>query len=199
MIKDLLQRSRSYRRFHQERTISEDVLRELVALVRLAPSARNLQPLKFILAANPEMNARIFPHLGWAGDLRGWPGPAAGERPAAYVVILGDNEIRKPAKWDHAIAAQTIMLGAAERGLGGCIMGSIKRMGLRRALNIPPRYQILLVLALGHPAETVVLEEVGADGDIRYWRDENGVHHVPKRPLKELILGQPADALARGD
>ena len=124
----------------------------------------------------------------WAGYIRSWKGPAEGERPSAYIVILGDTELNKSFGCDHGIAAQSIMLGATERGLGGCMIGSIDRPKLRQVLDIPERYEILLVLALGKPSETVVLEDVGPDGDIKYYRDEEDVHHVPKRTLSELVL-----------
>ncbi len=186
MLKDLILKNRSYRRFHQDHRIGMDTLRELVELARLSPSAGNLQPLKYFLSADPETNNRIFPHLAWAGYLTDWPGPAEGERPSAYVVILGDTHISPAVNCDHGIAAQSILLGATERGLGGCMIGSVKRDELRQALSIPARFAVLLVIALGRPSETVVLET--AVGDIRYWRDEHGVHHVPKRPLDEIIL-----------
>ncbi len=188
MLEDLVRKNRSYRRFHQDVPVDLETLRALVNLARLSASGSNLQPLKYILSCEPETNARIFPHTRWAGYLKDWPGPAEGERPAAYIVILGDTEIRKSFGCDHGIAAQSIMLGAAERGLGGCMIGSIDRSELRQVLGIPDHCEILLVLALGKPKETVVLEEVGPDGDIRYYRDAGGVHHVPKRSLSELIL-----------
>jgi nitroreductase len=188
MLKDLIRKNRSYRRFHQDVPVDLETLRSLVNLAQLSASANNLQPLKYILSCEPETNAGVFPNTGWAGYLKGWPGPAEGERPAAYIVILGDTEIRESFGCDHGIAAQSIMLGATERGLGGCIIGSIDKSGLRQELDIPERYDILLVLALGKPKETVVLEEVGPECDIRYYRDAEGVHHVPKRSLNELIL-----------
>ena len=188
MLEDLVRKNRSYRRFHQDVPVDIETLRALVNLARLSASGSNLQPLKYILSCEPETNARIFPHTRWAGYLKDWPGPAEGERPTAYIVILGDTEIRKSFGCDHGIAAQSIMLGAAERGLGGCMIGSIDRSELRQVLDISEQYEILLVLALGKPKETVVLEEVGPDGDIRYYRDAEGVHHVPKRSLSELIL-----------
>jgi len=188
MLEDLVRKNRSYRRFHQDVPVDIETLRALVDLARLSASGSNLQPLKYILSCQPETNARIFPNTRWAGYLKDWPGPAEGERPSAYIVILGDTEIRKSFGCDHGIAAQSIMLGAAERGLGGCMIGSIDRGELRQVLDIPEQYDILLVLALGKPRETVVLEEVGPDGDIRYYRDADGVHHVPKRSLDELIL-----------
>jgi nitroreductase len=188
MLEDLIRKNRSYRRFHQDVPVDLEMLRALVNLARLSASGSNLQPLKYILSCQPETNARIFPHTRWAGYLKDWSGPAEGERPAAYIVILGDTEIRKSFGCDHGIAAQSIMLGAAERGLGGCMIGSIDKSGLRQVLDIPEQHEILLILALGKPKETVVLEEVGPDGDIRYYRDAQGVHHVPKRSLDELIL-----------
>jgi nitroreductase len=188
MIRDLVLKNRSYRRFHEDVAVDMATLRELVDLARLSASASNLQPLKYVLACDPQKNAAIFPHLGWAGYLKDWGGPREGERPSAYVVVLADTEISKSVGCDHGIAAQSIMLGATERGLGGCMIASVKKPALREALGIPLRYEILLVLALGKPKETVVLETVGPDGDVKYWRDAEGVHHVPKRRLEDIIL-----------
>ena len=193
MLEQLIVRTRSYRRFDQEAPVDLDTLRALVNLARLSASGSNLQPLKYVLCCGPDMNAEIFPHLAWAGYLKDWSGPTEGERPSAYIVILGDTTIRKEFGCDHGIAAQSIMLGATEKGLGGCMIGSIKRDALRETLAIPGQYEILLVLALGRPAETVVLEDVGPDGDIRYYRDEHDVHHVPKRSLDELVVGEHGD------
>jgi nitroreductase len=188
MIEDLIVKNRSYRRFHQESAVDRQTLRELIELARLSPSAANLQPLKYILSCEPEKKALIFPHLAWAGYLKDWPGPAEGERPSAYIIILGDTEVSRSFGCDHGIAAQSILLGAAEKGLGGCIIGTIQRDELRKALDITARYEILLVLALGRPREKVVLEAAGPAGDIKYWRDAEDVHHVPKRSLDEIIL-----------
>jgi len=188
MLFELIRKNRSFRRFVPGEEPSAKILHDLVGLARLCPSGANLQPLKFVLSADPERNASVFPHLRWAGYLAGWSGPAEGERPTAYIVVLGDTEVSKTFGSDHGIAAHTMLLGASERGFGGCIIGSVDREGLRSALSIPERYEILLVLALGVPAEAVVLEELGEDGSIRYWRDAKGVHHVPKRALHELIL-----------
>ncbi len=188
MLKELIITNRSYRRFAQSEEIPMEVVRGLVDLARLSPSAANLQPLRYIISRDANMNARIFPHLAWAGYLQDWPGPAEGERPAAYIIILGDLEVCANFGCDHGIAAQSILLGAAEKGLGGCMIGSIKKEELRRELGIPERYEILLVIALGRPVEKVVLEPLGPGGSMRYWRDKDGTHHVPKRPLDSMII-----------
>jgi nitroreductase len=192
MIQSLILRNRSYRRFYEDVPVELATLRELVDLARLSASARNLQPLRFILCTDRETNAAVFSTLAWAGYLKEWPGPVEGERPAAYIVVLADTTIMSQAYIgvDHGLAVQNILLGAVERGLGGCIIGSVQRDRLRRILAIPDRYEILVVLALGKPKEMVVVETVGPDGDIKYWRDADHVHHVPKRPLDELIVGQ---------
>jgi len=189
MIRDLIQKNRSYRRFYQDVPVDAATLRGLVDLARLSPSARNAQPLRFILSCEPEKNALIFKHLAWAGYLRGWGGPQEGERPSAYIIILGDTLISPNFGCDHGIAAQSILIGAVEAGLGGCMIGSVQRPALMEALKIDPKYEILLVLALGKPKEQVVVEAVGTDGDIKYWRDHEQVHHVPKRALDDLIIG----------
>lgn len=189
MIRDLILKNRSCRRFYSEITIKLDTLKELVDLARLSPSAGNAQPLKYILSCDPKKNALIFPHLAWAGYLKDWSGPCEEERPSAYIIILGDTEIKQSFGCDHGITSQSILLGATEKGLGGCIIGSIQREGLRKALKIPHCYEILLVLALGKPKETVVIETVGPTGDIKYWRDSNNIHHVPKRALDDIIVG----------
>jgi len=184
----LVKMSRSYRRFDESYRIDGEILRELVQLAQFSPTGNNMQPLKFWLSNTPEMNKIIFPHLGWAGSLKDWKGPKEGERPSAYIIILGDKEIQFNFGVDHGIAAQSIMLGAAEKGLGGCMIGSARREGLCQDLRIPDRYKILMVLALGKPVETIVTEPLKPDGEIRYYRDADGVHHVPKRNLDDLIV-----------
>ena len=188
MLRDLIIKNRSYRRFYQDVTIEYATLRELVDLARLSASASNLQALKFVLSCDADKNATIFACLSWAAYLKDWPGPVEGERPSGYIIILGDKDIAQSFGVNPGIAAQSILLGAAEKGLGGCIIASIKKPELAQALDLLPRFEILLVLALGKPQETVVLEAVGPDGVIKYWRDSDGVHHVPKRSLDDIII-----------
>lgn len=188
MIKELIMKNRTYRRFYQEVEIEQSILEELIDLARLSSSGANLQPLKYVISNSKEKNQLIFQHLKWAGYLTNWVGPVEGERPSAYIVILADKEISKNVLWDHGIACQSILLGACEKGLGGCMFGSVNREGLKSDLNIPEQYEPLLVIALGKPKETVVLEECKSSDDIKYWRDEKEVHHVPKRRLEDVIL-----------
>jgi nitroreductase len=187
MIDDLIRRSRSCRRFYQNHAVSLATLKDLVNLGRLSPSAANLQPLKYILCTAFETNAAIFPCLGWAGYLKTWEGPQDGERPSAYIVVLGDTQISKNFDCDLGIASQSIMLGAREMGLAGCMIGSIKKSKLKEILSLDERYKILLVLAIGKPKEEVVIEAAGPEDSIQYWRDMKGIHHVPKRNLNDII------------
>lgn len=188
MIRDLVLGNRSYRRFYQDHSIDRETLRELVDLARCSASGANRQPLKYILTCEPEKNALIFAHLSWAAALKDWPGPSEGERPSGYITILLDTEMSKSAGCDHGIAAQSILLGAREKELGGCMLAAVKRDGLREDFEIPERYEILLVVALGKPKEKVVLEDMGPNDDYDYWNDDEGVHHVPKRSLDDIII-----------
>jgi len=187
-ISELIRKNRSYRAFRQSSRVDLQVLRELTDLARLSPSAMNKQPLKYALVSDSAAAAAVYPCLAWAGYLSDFDGPEEGKRPAAYIIVLGDTAIRKEFGIDPGIAAQSILLGAAERGLGGCMIGSLQKGRLRDSLQIPETLEILLVIALGVPAETVQLDDAEPGGSIRYWRDEQAVHHVPKRRREEIII-----------
>jgi len=187
MIKDIIKQSRSYRRFDGNVKITRDTLQSLVDLARFSPSMRNQQALKFLLSCDKKTNNLIFPTLAWAGALKDWPGPGDGERPSAYIVVVGDTKISRDFGPDYGIVAQSILLGATEMGLGGCMIGSIKKDALKKSLLLDERFQILLVIALGKPNERIVLEDI-KEGNVRYYRDKDSCHHVPKRTLKELII-----------
>ena len=190
MFKDLVLKCRSYRRFYQEVAIDNKTLRELVDLARYSASAVNRQPLKYILSSSREKNALVFSTLHWAGTLKTWPGPDEGERPSGYIIILGDKEISTGFGLDPGIAAQTILLGAVEKGLGGCMLGAVDREDLRKLLNIPARYEIPLVIALGKPKEKIILETMKLTDSFDYWRDKDEGHHVPKRKLDDIIVAE---------
>ena len=191
MLYDLVCNTRSFRRFKEEHSIDMESLRSLFELGRMGGSARNVQPLKYVLVNAPVVNAMIFPHLGWAGYLKEWAGPGEGERPAAYIVCVLDTRLSNEADCDLGIATQNILLGASEKGLGGCRIASFSP-GLRDVLELDDNLHILMVIALGKPAESISLEELEPGGNIKYWRDAEQVHHVPKRALQEIIAGERA-------
>jgi nitroreductase len=185
---DLIRKNRSYRRFYQQEGIPLSQLTELANYARLSPSSGNIQGTKMFLSAEPLQNATIFQYLRWAFYLKDWEGPPEGERPAAYIIMLWDTDIREPVETDTGIAAQSILLGAVSKGLGGCLIGSVDRVGLRKALHIPENFQIPVVIALGKPLEQVVIEELPASQEVKYWRDDFGIHHVPKRRLEDIVF-----------
>lgn len=187
-LRELILKNRSYRRFYQEIQIPWDDLVSFVELARLSPSAKNLQHFKFHIIHTPEDCEKIFPLTGWAGYLKDWPGPEPGERPVAYITILHDTTISPNAWSDQGIPAQSILLGAVEKGYGGCIIASLKKNEYRSIFDIPAHLEIIFTIALGKPKEIIVLDDLSENNDIKYWRDENQVHHVPKRPLNEIIL-----------
>jgi nitroreductase len=186
-LKDLVTRNRSYRRFQESEPITLGQLTSFVELARLSPTAANLQPLKFVLSNDPERNELIFSCLTWENFIKGSPGPAPGRRPSAYILILGDTDITQDFFCNHGIAAQSILLGAVEMGFGGFIFADIDKEKLHSTLAIPRRYKLLVAVALGVPRERLVINDA-VKGNITYWRDINKVHHVPKRPLSEIIV-----------
>ena len=190
MFRDLVLKCRSYRRFYEDVALDIGTLRELVDLARCSASASNRQPLKYIISCSRENNAFIFSFLHWAAALKNWSGPVEGERPAGYIIILGDKEISTNFGVDPGVAAQTILLGAVGKGFGGCMLASVEKEKLRSLFNIQAKYEILLVIALGKPKEKVVLEAMEPTDSFVYWRDKDGVHHVPKRKLDDIIVSQ---------
>lgn len=185
----LVKKNRSCRRFDHSHKIGPETLTELVNLTRHCASAANMQPLKYIICNDEQKNEQIFSCLGWAAYLKDWKGPVEAERPSAYIVIMGDRHIADKFWCDHGIAAQTILLGARSQGLGGCIFGAVNMKKLASFLNIADHLDVKLVVALGKPVEEIRIDDVKDDGSIKYWRDENQVHHVPKRKLSDLIIG----------
>ena len=187
MIRDLIVKNRSYRRFCQNHIIEASLLEDIIDLARLSPSAANLQRLRFKISNEEEDNQKVFSCLSWAGYLKDWAGPEDGERPSAYIIILSTEKDTAKVACDAGIACQSILLGAVESDLRGCIFGSVKKEELQKLLKISTKYSICYVIAFGKPKENIKLENVEKN-NIKYWRDENGTHHVPKRRLKDIII-----------
>ncbi len=187
-LKELILKNRSYRRFDETVPITIDLLSDCIDLARLTASAKNKQPLRYILSCEKNMNAHIFETLSWAGYLTSWKGPEKGERPTGYIVILRDNSITDNNYCDHGLATQSIMLGATEKGFGGCVIAAIDKEKLSSVLNLSENLEILLVLALGKPKETVILDVLENNQSHKYWRDKDNNQHVPKRKLEDIIL-----------
>lgn len=184
MMKDLVGKARSIRRFDEADPITEEALRALVDMARLSPCGGNAQPLRYRIVFKKEECDAVFPFLAWAAALKDWSGPSDGERPTGYVVILGEGG----PDINTGIAAQTIQLAAAEMGYGSCMLGSIQRDNIKATLRIPAPYSVKLVIALGKPVETVVIEEVSGGTNLNYYRTKDGVHHVPKLGLKDVLI-----------
>ena len=188
-VKEMVGKNRSYRRFDGSKRISEKQLKEMIDCARQTSSGANFQPLRYHLTGTEDECAAVYSTLKWAAYLPKWDGPVESERPTAYIIVLSDNEVNDVmAKTDAGIAMQTILLSAVEKGLGGCIFASINRDKLREVIGLDERYEIMFVIALGAPVEEVVIEDVKEDGSIKYYRDDQNVHHVPKRRLEDLII-----------
>lgn len=185
-VYDLIRQRRTIRKFQQKK-LERAQLERMVEAARLAPSANNMQPLKYVIVDADEKVEQIFKHVNWAGYIAPSGNPAKGEEPVAYIVFLVDTQVRDTGyELDVGAAAQNIFLTALEEGIGSCWMGAIDRDGIRKLLNIPERYMINTVAALGYPSESPVRED--ENGSIRYYKDDCGVLHVPKRKLVDIVL-----------
>jgi nitroreductase len=162
------------------------ILEKLVNAARLAPSGANLQPLEFIIIDDTAITKKIFPSLKWAAYIAPEGNPRPGQEPTAYVIICVNQEIRPQGyEWDVGAAMENMILTAWEEGIGSCWLLSIDRDRLRQVLSVPENYRIDSVLALGYPAEESVVEEL--TDSVKYWKDEQGRFHVPKRALEEVL------------
>mgnify|MGYP001549440829 CR=1 FL=1 len=187
-FKALVIANRSCRRFDASRAIEHQELADLVDLARQTASAANMQPLKYVTCRDPETNQQIYDCLGWAAYLKDWKGPEESERPAGYIVILGDTSVASKFWCDHGITSQTMLLGARAMGLGGCIFASINKKKLKDILQIADHLEVMLVVAIGTPVETAVIDPINPGDSIKYYRDESQVHHVPKRKLEDILI-----------
>lgn len=191
MLMDLVKKNRSYRGYKADRKITKEELMELVDYTRYCPSSINMQPLIYYLAYEKDEVAEIQKNTIWARALTDITLPHEGKCPTAFIIIMLDKHIDdSPAKYqrDVGIVAQTILLAAVEKGLGGCMIGSFSLESIKKALNLDEHLQPMLVVAIGEPDETIVLEDVEKNESIKYYRDEQDVHHVPKRKLEDLVM-----------
>ena len=190
MFLNLVKRARSIRRYDPAKPVGSDALRGFVEAARLTPSAGNLQRLRYLAVTDRDEVLTLTREVKWAGYLSDWDGPTEEEAPTAYLLLLSPADTGV-SKIDVGIAAETILLAAAEAGVGGCMILNFPQKELTERYRLAGKYGIELVISLGAPAEKVEIEEMKS-GDVRYYRDETGLHHVPKRSLDEIFL-TPAD------
>lgn len=189
-LRRLMMADRTVRRFQEDKEVSRDTLEKLVELTRYCPSGRNAQPLRYVIVISKEDREKVYPSLKWAGYFQDWDGPEEGERPAAYLVQCLDTNYGRDCLCDDGLQLEAITLGMRSLGLGGCIIKAFNGPAISEALHIDERFIPRYVLAIGYPAEEVKVEDMsGSDeADYKYYRTPDGVHHVPKRPLSELII-----------
>ncbi len=187
MIKEIVKKNRTYRRFDNSVQITREEILDWIDCARYCASAKNAQPMKYIIVTERDECAELYPSLKWAGYLTEWDGPIGEERPTAYILQLLDTSISTNPLCDDGLQLQAITMAAVEAGFGACIFKSFNNATLRTQFKLPEHLQIQYVVALGKPVEEVVIEPISGD-DYKYWRTEDQKHHVPKRPLTEIVL-----------
>lgn len=189
-LKNLMMSDRTVRRFRESERIPVETLEKVVELVRYCPSGRNAQPLRYVIVTSEDDKEKVYPLLKWAGYFSDWDGPEKGERPAAYIIQCLDTKYGNNCLCDDGLQLEALTLGLRTLGIAGCIIKAFDSIKLNEELRVGERYLPRYVLAVGYPAENVELEDMDGseDADFKYYRTPDGTHHVPKRPLSELIL-----------
>ncbi|MDY4737741.1 nitroreductase family protein [Terrisporobacter sp.] len=190
MILDLVKKSRSYRIFDESYKLKKEDLIDLIELARFSPCGKNGQYLRFIPIYQEEILKKIYPYLAWAAYLKDWNGPTEGERPTGIILVVSNEGSLNDAilSCDMGIVSQSIMLGATEKNLGGCMIRALNRKKIAEVLSLPENYVIHIALAIGKPAQNVIVEDINEGDDIKYWMDKDKTHHVPKIILDDLII-----------
>lgn len=189
MIRELIERNRSYRKFHEDAEVTQETLRSLVDLARLSGCGMNMQSLRYILVTDRVDREKVYPNIKWAAFLKDWGGPKEGQRPSAFILLLKDSGKNSfVVQTDMGIACQSILLGAVEMGLGGCIIGALDKDKLKEAFGIGEDLELQYVIAIGKPDQSVVIDEIKLGEDTKYWADQDGNHHVPKIRLEDIII-----------
>ena len=187
-FKELVKSNRTCRRYDGTKSITRQDLLDLVDLVRYAPCGKNKQALRFALVADEETKARVFDNIFWAGFLKDWDGPIEGERPGGYILVFDDNDYGRAMVEDVGLAGQTLALGARAGGKAVCIFKAFKEKEIKEALGLGDNFNLLMVVAVGYPLEEVVIDDIHAGDDIKYYRDQDQVHHVPKIVTEDLLV-----------
>jgi len=170
-------------RIFKDKKIPKKILEKLINAGRLAPSARNLQPLEYIIIDNPKICDSVFKYVYFGGQVEKLR--TRENSPVTYILVLVNKKIRSDGfEHDVGLATENIVLAAFEKGIGSCIMRAFNRRKLIKILKIPQKYFLDLIIALGYPAEKPTIFE----GKLKkYWRDKKGILHLPKRKLKKIL------------
>ena len=185
-IYELIKKRRTIRKFKQI-PIKRAMLEKFIDAAHYAPSGNNLQPLKYKIVDDHETVEKVFEYVKWAGSIYPAGNPGENEHPVAFIAILVDTRITTVIyELDVGSASENIFLTALEEGIGTCWMGAIDRKKIIEILEIPEYFLLNTVIALGYPAEAPIMEP--STGSVKYYKDENGVLHVPKRSLSEIII-----------
>ncbi len=177
---------RTIRRFKQK-PIPFEILQRLVNAGRLAPSSANLQPIEYIVIDEADLVEKVFGTLKWAGYISPAGDPPPGHRPVAYIIVIVNKKKNSGScERDAAAAIENMILVALEEGIGSCWMGAIDLSKLRSILELPEHVNIDSVLALGYSDESPEIEDI--KDSVKYWKDEAGILHVPKRRLEDILF-----------
>ncbi len=178
---------RTIRRFKQG-TVPREVLLEMADCARLAPSAANLQPLKYIVIDDPKTVKELYGGVKLGSYLKGSEviGGDDGERPSAYIAVLFKETGVPWSLRDIGASVQNMLLAAHSRGFAACWIANVKREQVKSLLRIPDDVQLDCMVAVGIPAEKSAPVEM-KDSSLYYYEKPLNLR-VPKRKLEDIVF-----------
>ena len=187
MISELLKKARTYRRFDRSKLITDADLSGILESVRYTASAGNLQRIRYIIVSSVKA-PECFSHIALGGYLPLDKKPDISVAPTAYIVMLAAmDEHDVNLAIDIGIAAEAIVLSAAERGIGACMIRNFDKEYFG-SLSSDKKLIPALVIALGYPSENVKIQDVSFGNSLKYYKDEFDINIVPKIVLDDLIV-----------
>ncbi len=148
-VMEAIKERRSVRAYKQK-PVPEEKLQKILEAARLAPSAGNRQPWKFVVVREEEKRKKLAEAAANQSFVA--------EAPVviAAVALNPDYVMRCEVPSyavDLAIAVDHMTLAAVEEGLGTCWIGAFYQNQVKEILNIPEKYKVVALLPLGYPAD----------------------------------------------
>lgn len=188
-LMELLKTRRTYRKFDQNRPVSQSIIDDILLAARISSSACNLQPLRYLVIKSPQKTEQLFPLTRWAALLPKELGqPKEGEHPVLFILVVYDS--RHKTKWidtDAGLAISNMTLAAWNHGVGSCIMDNIDRAEIKKICGIPQETEIHSAVAFGYPLHQSRIVSIKEDGNTHYFLDEENNYCVPKRDLRQMV------------
>ena len=185
-IDTLLEKNRSYRGYRKDYVVKREMLERIVAVNAKIPCGKNQQTLRFKLVTKDTGADKVLENIKLGGMLPELHLPFEGTEPEAFIIVCGTTPETKIVDIDLGISMQSMLLKATEMGLNGIIICAFNTAKITEVFHLP--YEPLAIVAIGKGIEKIKLVPIDENESHAYYRDEQGVHYVPKVRAEQLII-----------